>query len=66
MILVYDIYWQKYYAYPKEYDEDVADRAVREFVKRSWKSLPYQEKDRADREAEFANINEPKYSRLNF
>lgn len=40
--------FKKYYAYPKGYDEGVGDRAVKEFVKRNWKSLPYQEKDRAE------------------
>lgn len=44
----------------------MGDRAVREYLKRSWKSLPYQEKDRAERDAELANKIEPKYTRLNF
>ncbi|KAK1372140.1 hypothetical protein POM88_038232 [Heracleum sosnowskyi] len=41
---------KKYYAYPKGCEE-VGDRAVREYVKRNWKSLPYQEKARAERDA---------------
>ncbi|KAK1388918.1 hypothetical protein POM88_017096 [Heracleum sosnowskyi] len=41
---------KKYYAYPKGCEE-VGDRAVREYVKRTWKSLPYQEKARAERDA---------------
>ncbi|KAK1392083.1 hypothetical protein POM88_011139 [Heracleum sosnowskyi] len=58
--------FKKYYAYPKGYDENVGDRAVKEFLKRSWKSLPYQEKDRAERDAKLASKIEPKYTRLNF
>ncbi|KAK1361606.1 hypothetical protein POM88_046080 [Heracleum sosnowskyi] len=58
--------FKKYYAYPKGYDENVGDRAVKEFLKRSWKSLPYQEKDRAERDEKLANKIEPKYTRLNF
>lgn len=42
--------WQKYYAYPKGCEE-VGDRAVREYLKKNWKSLPYQEKARAERDA---------------
>ncbi|KAK1392395.1 hypothetical protein POM88_011451 [Heracleum sosnowskyi] len=40
----------KYYAYPKGCELE-GDRAVREYVKRNWKSLPYQEKARAERDA---------------
>ncbi|KAK1355876.1 hypothetical protein POM88_049132 [Heracleum sosnowskyi] len=41
---------KKYYAYPKGCELE-GDRAVREYVKRNWKSLPYQEKARAERDA---------------
>ncbi|KAK1372681.1 hypothetical protein POM88_028876 [Heracleum sosnowskyi] len=41
---------KKYYAYPKGCEVE-GDRAVREYVKRNWKSLPYQEKARAERDA---------------
>ncbi|KAK1372815.1 hypothetical protein POM88_029008 [Heracleum sosnowskyi] len=44
---------EKFYAYPKGCEE-VGDRAVKEYVKRNWKSLPYQEKARAERDASAA------------
>ena len=33
----------------------MGDRAVREYVKNCWKNLPYQEKDKAERDANFTN-----------
>ncbi|XP_074336577.1 uncharacterized protein LOC141673733 [Apium graveolens] len=42
--------FKKYYAYP-EGGEEEGDRAVKEYLKKNWKSLPYQEKTRAERDA---------------
>ncbi|XP_063938640.1 uncharacterized protein LOC108199149 isoform X1 [Daucus carota subsp. sativus] len=42
------------YAYPEDSDPAEGDRAVKEFVKKNWKNLPYQEKKRAEQSAVYA------------